>query len=191
VGATENTFYALATAEGIELQRARPATWLSNLGHLNAAIARDTAGTLREIHACLGGDERLLASKRAGMRPRLDFRLPERDLVIEIDEVQHFTSERLESLRRYPRAGEIAFDLEHYSFLIGRWRDTADRYRAAKPAVDFPFAGGRRAQRAYFDACRDLAAPKFALRVLRVPAPECDGRVAYARFKQALEELAA
>ena len=81
-------------------------------------------------------------------------------------------------------------DIERYRALIGNWHSRADRYRSAKPAADFPFAGGRRAQRAYFDACRDLVAPEAGLRVLRVPAPECDGAVAYRRFTDALDQLA-
>jgi hypothetical protein len=55
--------------------------------------------------------------------------------------------------------------------------------------MDFPFAGARRAQRAYFDAFRDLAAPSFGLRVLRIPAPECDGRLTFERFTAAMTEL--
>jgi hypothetical protein len=69
------------------------------------------------------------------------------------------------------------------------WHQRADRYRAGKPTRDFPFAGGRRAQRAYFDAFRDLVAPSFGLRVLRVPAPECDGALAYQRLHAALEAV--
>jgi hypothetical protein len=47
--------------------------------------------------------------------------------------------------------------------------------------------GRRRAQRAYFDTCRDLIASLHGLRVLRVPAPERDGDLAYRRLKQLVE----
>lgn len=57
-----------------------------------------------------------------------------------------------------------------------------DRYRTSKPTVDIPRSGGRRAQRAYFDRFRDLAAPSFGLRMLRIPPPECDGSLAYQRL---------
>ena len=50
--------------------------------------------------------------------------------------------------------------------------------------MDFPPSGGRRAQRAYFDSVGDLAAPVFGNGpVIRVPAPDCDGAIAYDRFR--------
>jgi len=115
--------------------------------------------------------------------------LAEHALAVEVDEIQHFTTERLRTLDLYPASAELWFDTGAYGTLISRWSTTGDRYRAAKPTVDFPFAGGRRAQRAYFDAFRDLAAPSFGLRVLRIPAPECDGRLAFERFTAAMTEL--
>jgi hypothetical protein len=190
MGATEDTFLALATANGFKFERGTVVPWLSNLGHLNAAITSDAvAQDLRTLHAMLGGDERLLASKRAGSQPRLDFVFRARNLIVEVDEIQHFTTDRLATLRAYPAISNLAFDVERYCALAERWRDRADRYRAAKPAVDFPFIGGRRAQRAYFDACRDLAAPQAGTCVLRVSAPECDGAIAFRRFVEALEQL--
>jgi len=107
--------------------------------------ARDAA--LRSIYLALGGDETLLVRKRSGSDPRLDFVLAEHALAVEVDEIQHFTSERLRTLDLYPPAAEVCFDTGAYRALIGRWCTTGDRYRAAKPSVDFPFAGGRRAQR--------------------------------------------
>jgi hypothetical protein len=84
---------------------------------------------------------------------------------------------------------DVLFSVGEYRRLIGQWQATADRYRAAKPATDFPHSGGRRAQRAYFDAFRDIAAPSFGLRVLRIPAPECDGMIAYSRLSDALAKI--
>lgn len=191
MGATENNFYSLATADGLELQRGPTVPWLSNLGHLNAAIGDEgTTLQLRELHRQLGGNEQFLASKRSGSNPRLDFLMPAKKLIIEVDEIQHFTSDRLTTLRAYADGVDCAFDIEHYCALVERWRHRGDRYRAAKRAIDFPFDGGRRAQRAYFDACRDLTAPAHAFRVLRVPAPECDGTHAYRRFTHLLEQVA-
>lgn len=190
MGATEDTFYSIAAADGLDLTRGVTVGWLSNLGHLNPAIGDDpTAAALRQLHMDLKGDGYRLASKRAGSSPRLDFVLSTKKLIIEIDEIQHFTSDRLTSLRAYPSDQDCAFDIEKYCNLADRWRCRGDRYRAAKMATDFPFPGGRRAQRAYFDACRDLAAPAHGFRVLRVPVPECDGVLAYRRFTDALEQL--
>jgi hypothetical protein len=189
MGATEDTFYSLAQADGITLDRGPAASWLTNLGHLNPMLRPAVSKDLQKLHALLGGDATLLASKRSGAGPRLDFLLASRSLVVEIDEVQHFTTDRLATLNAYPDSADVAYDIEHYCARIRRFSHLADRYRAAKPAADFPFAGGRRAQRAYFDASRDLAAPEAGLRVLRVPAPECDAALAYRRFLTALEQL--
>ena len=56
-----------------------------------------------------------------------------------------------------------------------------------KKAVDFPFPGGRTAQRAYFDACRDLLGPAFGYRVIRIPAPSRNVMAAVAALREALE----
>lgn len=190
MGATEDTFYSLAVGDGFELQRGLTVPWLTNLGHLNVAIRDEsTTNELRELHRQLKGDEQLLASKRSGSNPRLDFVLSAQKLIIEVDEIQHFTSDRLTTLRAYPDGLKCGFDIEHYCALTERWRHRGDRYRATKTAADFPFAGGRRAQRAYFDACRDLTAPAHTFQVVRVPAPECDGLLAYRRFRDGLEQL--
>jgi hypothetical protein len=194
VGATEDIFAELARADGIAFTRGVSPTWLTNKGHLSVAtvglLDSSRANVIRSIYASLGGDETLLARKRSGSDPRLDFLLEDKGLIVEVDEIQHFTTSRLETFELYPTHGaEICFDVEIYREMIAEWSGTGDRYRAEKPTVDFPFAGGRRAQRAYFDAFRDLAAPSFGLRTLRVPAPECDARLAYERFKAAIAEL--
>jgi hypothetical protein len=193
MGATEDTFAALARADRIDFSRGVSPPWLTNAGHLSVAVAdhldESRAAAIRSIYVALGGDETLLAGKRSGSDPRLDFLLEANGLAVEVDEIQHFTTDRLRTLDLYPPNAEVCFDFNTYRTLIGRWSATGDRYRASKPTVDFPFAGGRRAQRAYFDAFRDLAAPSFGLRVLRVPAPECDGRLAYQRFSATMAEL--
>ena len=109
----------------------------------------------------------------------------ERGWLVEYDEQQHFTSDRLLTFDRYPTDVDVAYDIVEYQSLARRLSGTADRYRAAKQSADFPFYGGRRSQRAYFDAVRDLVAPFFGLRVFRVPAPERDAKVALDRFRRA------
>jgi hypothetical protein len=192
MGATENGVFTLAREAGIELDAGTAFPWLSNRGHLNPILAgvvpETTLGILSTIHQRLGGDESLLAGKRAGSSPRPDFVLASATLIVEVDEIQHFTSDRLTTLELYPRNAELSFEIAEYRALIRRWSSVADSYRAAKPAVDFPRAGGRRAQRAYFDAVRDLVAPHFGWRVLRVPAPECDAAIAAARLTARLPQ---
>jgi hypothetical protein len=180
MGATENGVFTFAREADIELERGTAVPWLTNRGHLNpvltSVVPETTLGILASIHQRLGGDEAALAGKRAGSSPRPDFVLGSTSLIVEVDEIQHFTSDRLVTLELYPRNAQLAFDVAQYRELIGRWRGIADKYRAAKPSVDFPHVGGRRAQRAYFDAVRDLVAPSFGWTVLRVPAPECNRR---------------
>lgn len=190
MGVTENTVACLAAASGLMFTRGARLPWLTNKGHLGgeaaAALSADTREQLRTIYTTLGGDETLLAGKRAGSDPRVDLLLADRGLAIEVDEIQHFTTDRLRTLEHYAPRADVLFDLGEYRTLVVRWHLVADRYRAAKPTADFPDAGGRRAQRAYFDAFRDLAAPTFGLQVLRIPAPECDGALAYRRLTAAL-----
>ncbi len=110
MGATENGVFTLGREADIELEAGAALPWLSNRGHLNPMLAgvvpETNFGILSTMHQRLGGDENLLAGKRAGSSPRPDFVLPE------------------------------------YRALTGRWSSVADSYRAAKPAADFPHAGG-------------------------------------------------
>ncbi len=192
MGATEDTVARLAAADGLTFTRSASLPWLTNKGHLGRvaaeALSANVVEQLRTIYTELGGDETLLAGKRAGSDPRIDLLLADRGLVVEIDEVQHFTTDRRRTLEHYG-SESVLFDVDDYRTLISPWQLISDRYRAAKPTADFPHAGGRRAQRAYFDAFRDLCAPTFGARVLRVPAPECDGALAYGRLTDALAAL--
>jgi hypothetical protein len=191
MGATEDAVARLAASAGLEFQRGASVPWLTNKGHLADVVAdkldEQTLAALRSIYQELGGDESLLASKRSGSNPRID--LLHGALAIEVDEIQHFTTDRTRTLELYPPDTDVLFKTDVYRATIRLWHERADRYRASKPTRDFPFAGGRRAQRAYFDAFRDLVAPAFGLRILRVPAPECDGVLAYQRLHAALEAV--
>ena len=191
MGATEDAVARLAASDGLEFQRGASLPWLTNKGHLAEVVAgtldEETLSAMRSIYQKLGGDESLLASKRSGSDPLID--LLHGALAIEVDEIQHFTTDRLCTFELYPPDADLLFNVDEYRAAILLWHQRGDRYRASKPTRDFPFAGGRRAQRAYFDAFRDLVAPSFGLRVLRVPAPECEGALAYQRLHAALEAV--
>jgi hypothetical protein len=184
MGKTQTDFAALTAADGLESGRRLP--WLTNRGHLHLEEIGASVGLvnrLREIYLALGGDEQALASKRAGCDPTPDFLYGPSRQLLEVDEIQHFTTDRRLTLEMYPSTLSLGFDIKAYNALCETWSTTADRYRATKQTRDFPHPGGRRAQRAYFDALRDLAAPWFGNGpVIRIPAPECDGRLAYRRF---------
>jgi hypothetical protein len=181
-------FHGLVSDLGVSTGTTFP--WLSNHGHLDPAVAsaagKDIVAVLADIHARLGGNrDRLAAKRRQELRP--DFIHAERCLIIELDEIQHFTTDRGLTLDRYPSGAEVAFDVNSYKELVRTLRAQADRYRQAKPASDFPFAGGRRAQRAYLDAVRDLVAPAHGWNLLRVPAPSRDPARAAEHLRCALE----
>ena len=87
-----------------------------------------------------------------------DYLHPPSGTLIEIDEVQHFTSFELLTLDLYPAGTRLGFDLEHYRQLCKELRSVSDRYFRTKSAVGFG-PGGRQRRRAYHDALRDLATP--------------------------------
>ena len=140
---------------------------------------------LRDLFRSFGGDEAALGAKRAGSDPRPDIAFDERGWLVEYDEQQHFTSDRLVTFDCYPTDVDVAYNIDDYRALARRLSGTADRYRAAKKSTDFPFHGGRRSQRAYFDAVRDLVAPFFGLRVFRFRR-RSGTRIALDRFRRAI-----
>ena len=187
MGCTETEFMAGAERAGLAVLPSSPLPGLTTHGHLLRAedtVVRATiVEALRWIFLELGGDEQLLAAKRRlPLRPDgyLDGQL------LEVDEIQHFSSARLRTLEMYPAGTALGFDLDEYRELCRHWSSRGgDHYRAAKQTVDFPHHGGRTAQRAYFDAARDLLAePLGAGPVIRVAAPGCDGTLALRRLEQ-------
>jgi hypothetical protein len=67
---------------------------------------------------------------------------------------------------------------------------SADDYRRSKEARGFRRPGGRRAQRAYFDALRDLAIPALGFSpVIRVDALDDNGAAAYRRRRDQIRSL--
>lgn len=188
VGDFARAFSEAIQADGVgPLEQSVSLGWLSGRGHLEPGAA-DAPGAVRErlgqIHAALGGRSEILEAKRAA-RTTVDFLLGERT-IIELDEIQHFTAERLVSLNHY-KGVQTVVDVDVYRSLCVRWRDEAGRAWAKKQAADFPFPGGRRAQRAYLDSVRDLLAPAFGYHLIRVPAPEREVRLAVARLRMVLE----
>ena len=190
MGSTEQSFYDLAHARGIRLNRQVSIQGLSSRGHLDPMLAESAAPTalrqLEEIFERLGGDRSRLIAKRA-MPLRLDFHAPDLDVFIEVDETQHFTTERACTFDSYDGVSQFK-RINQYERLIETWSQRADRYRASRSAVDFPRPAGRRAQRAYLDAVRDVAAPELGIRLLRIPAPECNAALAFVRLDEALAE---
>lgn len=188
VGDCQRAFGLAATRDGVGGLASGSVPGLTDLGHLDLEPESSARQLLERIFDSLGGDAYDL--ELGAHRPLpMDWVLPEHHLIIEVDESQHFTSDRLITLDAYPADVDVCFDVEEYKELCRILRAGSDRYRAAKPARGFRRNGGRRAQRAYFDSVRDLAAPELGWRVFRVPAGHGDGALAYRDARNALAEL--
>ncbi|MEA1902175.1 MAG: hypothetical protein U9N56_01475 [Actinomycetota bacterium] len=100
-------------------------------------------------------------------RLRIDAQVDDSTL-IELDTKQHFSSARLSTFPFY-EGMQHDLDLEKYRELCSQYGEAADRSQRTREAVGFAFPGGRIAQRAYFDACKDLLAAAYGYRLIRIP----------------------
>ena len=82
---------------------------------------------------------------RSKKLPRVDFFIPDRSLIFEFDESQHFTKPRDITLSHYPEYRQFGFSLR-------RWRTLCQQLN--KRDNDPPF---RDEQRAWYDTLRDFA----------------------------------
>lgn len=183
-------FHQRAQAAGIDLQPDVAVPWLSRNGHLSAVVRdklpADARDALDRILDALDGDAAALAAKTRGSS-RVDFILQSRGIVVEYDEVQHFTTARLKTLTLYPATALLGFDRADYMALVRRWAPRGDKGFAHKTAAEFPGPAGRQRQRAYFDAFRDLAAPHFGNGpLIRIASPDNDYGAAVARLRAAI-----
>lgn len=142
--------------------------WMTNRAPIGdaGAVPPRVRYRLMAMHTRLGGDWSKLEAKRSASL-RFDFRVGE--TLMEVDRPQHFSTARSTTLDFYDEL-DHSLDIDQYTKLCAGLAESADRYRAGLQAADFPFPGGRTAQRAYFDAAKDLLAPANGFRLLRVPA---------------------
>ena len=157
---------------------------------LQGVVPAELLSVLATIHHQLGGNAALLASKIGGQQPIPDLIHDELGCVIEVDEVQHFTSARARTFELYPKTLRLGYSLSDYIGLVRQWNGRGDSSFAHKTASDFPNPGGRQAQRAYNDALRDLLAPSFTgYPVIRIAAPDRFMGSALARLERAPKQL--
>jgi hypothetical protein len=102
-------FFTLATGRGHARRPPEPLPWLTTQGHvaIEGRIPVDAYEAVRAIFDSLDGDEGALRSKP--LRPVL----PELflgDAVVEFDEEQHFTIQRLATLVIYPASSDVGID---------------------------------------------------------------------------------
>ncbi len=186
-------FHDRVRALGVDLRADVALPWLTRNGHLKPTVIETLPASTREamdrILADLGGDAAALAAKTRGAM-RADFILERRGVVVEYDEVQHFTTARLTTLALYPPDAPLGFDPSAYAEMTARWSASGDKAFAHKTASEFPGHAGRQRQRAYFDAFRDLVAPIFGCGpLIRIPCPDNDYDSAAAALKSTVDRL--
>jgi hypothetical protein len=171
---------AAARIDGVRLSKALPMRWLTARGHLEpmlqGVVADEMIDVLDRLHSLLGGNRRALARK-AGTAPQPALIADESGQLVALDGVEHFTAPRSATLDAYPKRARLGFSLDDYRSLIDTWRERAHSVFTPRTGADFDFAGGRRAQRAYYDAVADLLAPTFTgSSVLRIPVLDGSAR---------------
>lgn len=156
---------------GLAVGRRVALPWLDNRAPLGDEFPAPPRVRYRlmAIHARLGGDwTRLEQKRRAPLR--FDFQVDD-SILIEVERRYHFSSARMATLDFYDEL-DHDLDLSLHRELCERFSQAADRYQRKREAPDFPFPRGRSAQRAYFDAAKDLLAAAHGFRLIRLPAAD-------------------
>ena len=97
---------------------------------------------------------------RSQTLPACDFYMPERGIILEFDESQHFTRPRQITLRMYPKSLRIGFD-------VGKWANLCETLnRKDNDPVD------RDETRAWYDTLRDFSSVFHNIPVVRLFASE-------------------
>ena len=94
-----------------------------------------------------------------GLNPS-DLYIPKKKILIETDEVQHFTAARFFALKNYPRSFELAYNIKVY-------RQMCKEINAKDGAPEY-----RDEQRAWYDTIRDFLpriCPDQVTQVVRIP----------------------
>jgi len=131
----------------VEIEKKFPGIQVPDLSNRNV-MDKD----LRSILNCI---ESVRGMKVKGQACRLlsfDFYIPTINIVIEFDERQHFTLPRAASLQAYPVSKQIGFDGK-------RWIQLCQNINAGDNSPEY-----RDEQRAFYDAIRDIMAPRFGLK---------------------------
>jgi hypothetical protein len=102
-------------------------------------------GTLNKIHEALSNYREFELFVKSKKLPRVDFFIPEKKIIIEFDESQHFTKPRAIALQHYPHGNSFGFSVE-------RWRALCEELNSKDNSPPY-----RDEQRAWYDTLRDLS----------------------------------
>ena len=198
VAVCEEALAEAAAKDGIELEP-HQFDWASEPGHLAVAYLADQTGdpgVMQRAEIAVPALEQMFSRLR-GLMPvlhscRVNFpympvlvHMPTATLV-EVDDVLHFTTQRLTTLDLYPAEVPLGFDMQEYKDLCREHAPKSDKWRYGLASKTFGFHG-LQSERAYQDAVRDIGAWVMGLPpLIRVPAVDGDGDAAYARVKDAL-----
>ena len=194
----EEALAKAAAADGIELEP-HQFDWASEPGHLAVAYLADQTGNpdiMQRAEIAVPALEQMF-TRLKGLMPvlhscRVNFPyMPvlvhmDTGTLIEVDDVLHFTTQRLTTLDLYPSEVPVGFDMDEYKDLCREHAPTSDKWRYGLASKTFGFHG-MQSERAYQDAVRDIGAWVMGFPpLIRVPAVDGDGEAAYARVKDAL-----
>ena len=97
------------------------------------------------------------------------------NFLFEYDELQHFTTARLNTFNHYPKELKLNYSIDDWMKFCKSYSHRADKYRYKKTSADFNFEGGRIYTRAYLDCFRDLLPQHQGLNpTLRISAFEVE-----------------
>lgn len=164
-----------AAKEGLFLSPGISFEWIGTKGPYG--LSGKTASVYEpamSVAIALGADLDAMRLARRIVRPQADLMHKDSRVVIEVDEIQHFTSHRLLSFESYPDDAPLGFDLEEYRGLCEQHSVKADKAWGTKKTATFgPKSRGR--QRAFYDALKDLSLPAAGLPpVVRIAVPDRD-----------------
>jgi hypothetical protein len=192
-------FAEAAAKDGIAFE-AQSFDWASEPGHLAVEELADETGdpgvmqraeigvaALDQMFTRFKGLVPVLQSCRIN-RPYTPVLVHEETLtIVEVDDVLHFSTPRLQTLELYPREVKLGFDIDEYMQLCREHASQTDRWRYGLASKNFGWHGLQN-ERAYEDAVRDIGAWVMAYPPLvRIPATDGDGAAAYQRAREALK----
>lgn len=170
-----------AARDGVQLVKGGSFPWIGTQGPYGLQGHADSAfDAVMAIALDLDAYLDVMHSPKRISRPRADLIHVESGVVIEVDEVQHFTAPRLRTFDHYPAGAQLGFDVGEYKRLCAL-HDS--KYRAYKDTVTFG-PQSRLQHRAFYDALKDLSMPAAGRPpIVRIALPDRDWDAAWLRSR--------